>query len=86
MRCAADPAHPKFAPSWFAVPVDVGVAHGHPDPQAVGRLLRLLPDWFGLESAVLNYIEAARSLPTYLAVGSCRWRRCLTYGPAIPAC
>lgn len=47
--------------------VDVTVGAGLPDPRTADRLLRLLPDWFGIESANLEYIEAARHLPTYLA-------------------
>ena len=43
------------------------VTSGKPDPAAVERLLRMLPDWFGIESAVLGYIESARHLPAYLA-------------------
>lgn len=31
------------------------------------RLLGLLPDWFGIESANADYVESARKLPTYLA-------------------
>lgn len=33
----------------------------------VDRLLRSLPEWFGIEEAILDYVEAARRLPTYLA-------------------
>lgn len=43
------------------------VTHGRPDPATVERLLRLLPAWFGIEPAVLGYIESARRLPAYLA-------------------
>ena len=43
------------------------VTHGQPDPATVERLLRLLPTWFGIASAVTGYLEAARRLPTYLA-------------------
>ncbi len=38
------------------------------DPSAVERLLRSLPDWFGIEHAVRQYVEDARTKPTYLAV------------------
>jgi len=47
--------------------VDVVIARTQPDPQTADRLLRLLPDWFGIESSTLEYIEDARVLPTYLA-------------------
>jgi GNAT superfamily N-acetyltransferase len=33
----------------------------------VERLLRQLPAWFGIESSVLEYVEAARHMPAYLA-------------------
>lgn len=33
----------------------------------VERILRDLPDWFGIESSLLEYVEAARRLPTYAA-------------------
>ncbi len=29
--------------------------------------MRVLPEWFGIESAIQEYVAAARSLPTYLA-------------------
>lgn len=38
-----------------------------PDPVAVERLLRLLPAWFGIESAIRDYVDAARHLNTVLA-------------------
>jgi GNAT superfamily N-acetyltransferase len=43
------------------------VTSGEQDPDTVGRLLRLLPDWFGIESANAHYVAKARDLPTYLA-------------------
>ena len=44
------------------------VTRGQPDPATVERLLGLLPTWFGIESAVAGYVEAASRLPpTYLA-------------------
>ena len=43
------------------------VTSGTPDPATVQRLLRQLPAWFGIESSVLDYVEAARHLPAYLA-------------------
>src|ERR1022692_1633835 len=43
------------------------VTSGTPDPATVERLLRKLTSWFGVESAVTGYIEAARTLPAYLA-------------------
>ncbi len=43
------------------------VTSGQQDPQTVDRLLRLLPEWFGIESSIGGYVEAAAHLPTYLA-------------------
>jgi GNAT superfamily N-acetyltransferase len=43
------------------------VTSGERDPETVGRLLRLLPDWFGIESSIVRYVEQAHDLPTYLA-------------------
>jgi GNAT superfamily N-acetyltransferase len=33
----------------------------------VEAILRSLPDWFGIESAILNYVREAGVYPTYLA-------------------
>lgn len=53
------------------VPPDPGppwlITSGEQDPATAERLLRLLPDWFGIESAIADYVAAARHLPTYLA-------------------
>lgn len=43
------------------------VTSGERDPETVDRLLRLLPDWFGIESSIVEYVEQAHELPTYLA-------------------
>jgi len=43
------------------------VTSGTPDPAAVERLLRKLPTWFGIEDSTIAYIEAARTMPAYLA-------------------
>lgn len=37
------------------------------DPAAVERLLRGLPEWFGIESSIAEYVEAAGRLPGLLA-------------------
>ncbi len=37
------------------------------DPAAVERLLRGLPEWFGIESSIVEYVEAAGRLPGLLA-------------------
>jgi GNAT superfamily N-acetyltransferase len=39
---------------------------GHPD--AVERILRELPEWFGIESSIRDYVEAATRLDNYLAM------------------
>jgi len=46
----------------------VEVVTGRQDPVAVERLLRALPDWFGIEESVQQYVEDSRTKPTYLAV------------------
>lgn len=38
------------------------------DPDAVRRILEDLPDWFGIEEAVREYVETAGRLTNYLAV------------------
>jgi GNAT superfamily N-acetyltransferase len=38
-----------------------------PAPDDVGRLLGLLPGWFGLPASNAAYVEAARAMPAYLA-------------------
>jgi ribosomal protein S18 acetylase RimI-like enzyme len=38
------------------------------DPVAVEALLRALPQWFGIEQSIVEYVESAQHLPTYLAV------------------
>jgi ribosomal protein S18 acetylase RimI-like enzyme len=45
----------------------IRVTNGDPVPEDVERLLHALPGWFGIESAVAGYVEAAKTLPTYVA-------------------
>jgi GNAT superfamily N-acetyltransferase len=40
------------------------------DPVTVERLLRSLPEWFGIEAAIVDYVESAGHLRTYLAWSS----------------
>jgi GNAT superfamily N-acetyltransferase len=47
--------------------VAVHVVGDRRDPGAVERLLRSLPDWFGIAEAVTEYVAAAARLPTYVA-------------------
>jgi GNAT superfamily N-acetyltransferase len=56
MRFRPSQAHP----SWITT-------SGDRDPDAVARLLRSLPEWFGIESSVAEYVDAARVLETYRA-------------------
>ncbi|MFL6178725.1 MAG: GNAT family N-acetyltransferase [Actinomycetes bacterium] len=46
----------------------VEIVTGRQDAASVERLLRLLPDWFGIEESVEQYVRDAESKPTYLAV------------------
>jgi GNAT superfamily N-acetyltransferase len=43
------------------------VTSGRQDPDAVARLLGLLPTWFGIPESNAEYVESARELATYLA-------------------
>lgn len=43
------------------------ITSGTQDPETVGRLLRSLPTWFGIEASNEQYVDSARELPTYLA-------------------
>jgi ribosomal protein S18 acetylase RimI-like enzyme len=43
------------------------VTSGQPEPGTVARILGRLPGWFGIESSNAEYIEAARTIPAYLA-------------------
>lgn len=47
--------------------MQVTVTRTAPAPEVAAALLGLLPDWFGIESAVQEYVEAAARLPTYVA-------------------
>lgn len=51
------------------LPAPLTVSSGRQDPVAVERILRALPDWFGIEEAILEYTRDAARMPTYLA----RW-------------
>jgi len=43
------------------------VTTGRQAPHTVERLLRSLPEWFGIESSIVDYVASAAKLPTYLA-------------------
>jgi GNAT superfamily N-acetyltransferase len=46
----------------------VEIVRNQRDPDRVESILRGLPEWFGIESAIVDYVDAARTLPSYLAV------------------
>ncbi len=48
----------------------VRIASGEHDEHAVEGLLRSLPGWFGIESAIVHYLDAAAEMPCYLARSS----------------
>jgi GNAT superfamily N-acetyltransferase len=50
----------------------IEVVAGEQRPEEIHRLLLALPTWFGIESAVADYVRAAAELPTYLAFDPCR--------------
>jgi GNAT superfamily N-acetyltransferase len=50
--------------------VDIEIAGGNADD--VGRILGLLPDWFGIPEAVVGYVEFARSHPVTAALSEGR--------------
>jgi len=54
------PVPAPASPPWL-------VTTGQQAPQTVERLLRSLPDWFGVESSIVDYVASATKLPTYLA-------------------
>lgn len=47
--------------------VPVRVERGRQSPDDVDRILRALPDWFGIEDSIKQYVADAATLPTYLA-------------------
>jgi ribosomal protein S18 acetylase RimI-like enzyme len=61
--------------------MEVTIVTGGHRPDVVERLLRDLPEWFGIEKSILSYVDAARTLPNTFAlrddevVGVCVVRR-----------
>lgn len=47
--------------------MDVEIASSAPSPEAVEQLLRGLPEWFGMEGALQDYVASARDLPAFVA-------------------
>lgn len=60
---------------------DFVIVSGRLFPDEIGRLLRDLPEWFGIEQSISDYVDSARTLPTTAAlrgdelVGACVVRR-----------
>lgn len=48
------------------MPNDRLAIRSHNVPDDVERLLRGLPEWFGIEHSLLEYVEDAKRLPTYV--------------------
>ena len=48
--------------------MDPTIVTGEQWPDDLERLLRDLPEWFGIEQSILDYVDAARTLPTVAAV------------------
>jgi GNAT superfamily N-acetyltransferase len=49
------------------VPDAISITNRSNDAAAVERLLRQLPEWFGIEQSLREYVDDAAHLPTYLA-------------------
>jgi len=48
--------------------MNVTIVAGRQWPQELDQLMRDLPDWFGIESSIVSYVDAARTLPTAAAL------------------
>ena len=48
--------------------MDPTIVTGEQWPDDLERLLRDLPEWFGIEQSILDYVDAARTLPTVAAM------------------
>lgn len=48
--------------------VNVTVECARQWPDEISRLLRSLPEWFGIEQSIVEYTAAARTLPTTVAL------------------
>ena len=45
----------------------IRIEHDQPRPEVVAGLLRGLPEWFGIEEAITEYVTRSADLPTYVA-------------------
>ncbi len=61
------PDYDRYRPDIAPVADRVAVGPGSASPIEVETLLRLLPDWFGVEEALVAYVEASRRMPTVTA-------------------
>jgi GNAT superfamily N-acetyltransferase len=50
----------------MTVPTDRVAQPSDNVPEDVERLLRSLPEWFGIEHSLLEYVEDSKRLPTYV--------------------
>jgi GNAT superfamily N-acetyltransferase len=72
---------PAASAKVLGMSLDVELEVGRQDAESVARLLRALPDWFGIDAATQSYIDDARTFPTVLArldgavVGALLWKR-----------
>jgi GNAT superfamily N-acetyltransferase len=56
------------APTDRSARAQVRIERGVPDPEVVDALLRGLPDWFGIDEAIDEYVARSARLPAYTAV------------------
>ncbi len=48
--------------------MEVEVRFGGQWPEDVERLLRGLPEWFGIEASIADYVDSARTMPSLVAL------------------
>jgi ribosomal protein S18 acetylase RimI-like enzyme len=65
---AGEDRSPRDAIVWRVAYINsIEISRGFRNPARVEQILRALPGWFGVESAVLDYVEEANTLPSYAA-------------------
>lgn len=57
-----------------------------PQAELVDRLLRSLPAWFGIESSIVEYVEAAQRMPALVALADGAPIGVLLYERHFPSC
>ena len=65
--CAVTQVHEPPAQGSL-IAMDLAIVTGAQWPEETGKLLRALPEWFGIEQSILGYIDAARTLPSAAAL------------------